>query len=216
MVLSKKIFWFISIVVFIIVGIIVLKEVQQKSADIDYESQPYIGEASAPVNIIEFGDYKCPHCKDFNDNIFPIIHDQFVKTGKAKFYFVNTPFISEDSTTSAQFAETVYQELGKDSFWEFHHLLFENQLSNDGNTNTFTDQFLEETLTEVTSQKEAKQVKQAYDKGNGNEAVKDDLSMANKLGVTSTPTVFVDGKKFEGNSTNDLTKMIEEASEHHE
>ena len=87
--LSKKIFWFIGVIAVCIIGIIVLTNTKAESVVFEYEGQPYIGEETAPVEIVEFGDYKCFHCKDFNDSLFPLIHKEFVETGKAKFYYMN-------------------------------------------------------------------------------------------------------------------------------
>ncbi|WP_052345841.1 thioredoxin domain-containing protein [Paucisalibacillus sp. EB02] len=210
--MSKKLVLFIGILAVIIIGIIVLKDAQQESVVIDYEGQPYLGEESAPVEIIEFGDYKCPHCQAFNDSILPIINEELVETGKAKFYFMNYSFISPDSTTAAQFAETVYQELGNDVFWDFHHLLFANQTSESGNTNIFTDEVLEAVLAEIASPEQTEQVMRAYSEGKGDAALKKDMSTANSLGVQSTPSIFIDGKLFDGKSTEDLLNMVEEAS----
>jgi len=210
--LSNKIFWFIGILALIIIGVIVLKDVQQESATIDYEGQPFIGEESAPVDIVEFGDYKCPHCQDFNDQIFPIIKEELVETGKAKFYFMNYPVIGPDSTSSAQFAEAVYQELGNDVFWDFHHLLFANQTTDEGKTNLFTDEFLKDILTEVASSDEVEQVMTVYDEGEADNALKSDLSTANSLGVSSTPTVYINGEKFDGASTGEFVEKVEEAA----
>lgn len=97
--------------------------------EINYKDQPYLGQEGAPVQIVEFGDYKCPACKNFNENIFPQIKADLVDTGKAQFYFINYPFINIDSTRSAQFAEAIYQELGNEAFWNFHKLLYEKQPS---------------------------------------------------------------------------------------
>lgn len=210
--MSNKIFWFIGILALIIIGVIVLKDVQQESAIIDYEGQPFIGEESAPVDIVEFGDYKCPHCQDFNDQIFPIIKEELVETGKAKFYFMNYPVIGPDSTSSAQFAEAVYQELGNDVFWDFHHLLFANQTTDEGKTNLFTDEFLKDILTEVASSDEVEQVMTVYDEGEADNALKSDLSTANSLGVSSTPTVYINGEKFDGASTGEFVEKVEEAA----
>ncbi|GIN92373.1 disulfide bond formation protein D [Siminovitchia terrae] len=211
--MSKKIFWFIGILAICIIGIIVLKDVQKEetAGNIDYEGQPFIGEETAPVEIVEFGDYKCPHCKEFNDSIFPMIDEQLVETGKAKFYFMNYSFISADSTTSAQFAETVFQELGNEKFWDFHHLLFEKQTTESGELNTFTDEFLEEVLTEVASPEETEKVMLAYNKGKGEAALKKDLGIANNLGISSTPVIYINGKQFDGKSMDDLFTMVEEA-----
>ncbi|GKV66511.1 MULTISPECIES: DsbA family protein [Sporosarcina] len=209
--MSKKIVLFIGIIAVAVIGIIVLNDVQQESAVIDYEGQPFMGDESAPVSIVEFGDYKCPHCQDFNDNMVPIIHEELVKTGKAKFYFMNYPVIGPDSTSSAQFAETVYQELGNDIFWEFHQLLFDNQTTKTGQTNLFTDELMKDILAEVASPEETEQAMLAYSEGKWEAAFKKDVSTANRLGVTSTPTIYIDGKQFEGASMSDFIKAVEKA-----
>ncbi len=210
--MNKKIFWIIGIVAVCIIGIIVLTNVDEKSAVIDYEGQPFVGEASAPVEIVEFGDYKCPSCKDFNDRLFPIIHEELVETGKAKFYFMNFSFIASDSATAAQFAETVYKELGNDKFWAFHSLLFANQTTESGQSTLFNDATLEDMLAKVASEEETSKVMVAYGDSQGKEAWEKDMSTANGLGVSSTPTILIGGKEFKGNTINDFIKMTEEAA----
>lgn len=210
--MSKKIFWIVGIIVVCIVGIIVLSDAKQQSVDIDYAEQPYIGEESAPVEIVEFGDYKCPHCGEFMNTLFPIIEEQFVETGKAKFYFMNYSFIAADSTTSAQFGETVYKELGNEKFWEFHHLLFANQTNESGQANLMTDEFLKAVLQEVASAEETEKVMLAYSENAGKDAWQKDMNIANGLGVTGTPTIYIGGKEFTGRTMDDFAKMVEEAS----
>ncbi|MFJ7934680.1 DsbA family protein [Sporosarcina sp. NPDC096371] len=212
--MSKKIFWIVGLVVILIVGIVVLADVNEKSVVIDYEGQPFLGEESAPVEIVEFGDYKCPSCKDFNDRLFPIINEQLVKTGKAKFYFMNYSFINIDSNRSAQFAETVYQELGNEKFWSFHELLFSKQpadLSYE-RVDLYTESFLKETLAEIATEEETNKVMKAFGENAGKDAWEKDMKTANRLGVASTPTIFIGGKEFKGNTINDFIKMVEEAS----
>ena len=188
--MSKKIFWIVGIIAVCIIGIILLTDVSQETAEIDYENQPFMGDENAPVEIIEFGDYKCPHCGEFNSSMVPYIKEEFIDTGKAKFYFMNYSFIAVDSTTAALFAETVYQELGNEVFWEFHDLLFANQTTADGKENFMDETFLKAVLSKVASEEEVEQVVQAFSDNQGDASLDKDMEMANNLGVNSTPNIY--------------------------
>lgn len=182
---------------------------------ISYENQPYLGDEDAPVNIIEFGDYKCPNCKNFNESFFPVIDKELIQTGKVKFYFINYPFINVDSERSAIFGETVYKELGNDTFWKFHKLLYEKQPEDQSfeHKDIFTEKFLVDTLSEVTTKDNVKKVSGKLEYKDSEKAVEADEALVQELGVKATPTLFVNGKKFEGNTFGDLQKMVEEAAE---
>ncbi len=59
------------------------------SATIDTSDVPEmsIGKADAPVTIIEYGSFTCPHCADFHHDVFPLIKKNYIDTGKARFIF---------------------------------------------------------------------------------------------------------------------------------
>ena len=80
---------------------------------IQYQDEPVLGESSAPVKIVEFGDYKCPYCKQFDASFFPLIDKELIQTGKVQFFFLNYPFINTDSSRASEFSEVVYKELRK-------------------------------------------------------------------------------------------------------
>ncbi|WP_197490753.1 thioredoxin domain-containing protein, partial [Brevibacillus sp. SKDU10] len=120
---SKWIFWSIGIIAVLVVAFLFLMPKSTQLALMeatDYEGQPYFGKETAKVKIVEFGDYKCPACKTFNEELVKQIYKAFVETGIAQFYFFQDPFIAVDSHRTALFAETVYGELGNDLFWKFH------------------------------------------------------------------------------------------------
>lgn len=215
---SKFVFWIIGLIAIAIIGFIFLAN-NQKSDDsakeeIDYSNQPFLGEESAPVSIVEFGDYKCPNCKNFADNVVPLVVKEFVDTGKAKFYYFHYPFINVDSERTAKFSEAVYHELGNEKFWEFHELIFDKQPEDTRyeTIDVFTEEFLTETLAEIASEDEVKKVVAYFDTKAPEEAWKSDEALGGKLGVSGTPTIFVNGKRFDGQTMDDLNELVEEAA----
>jgi protein-disulfide isomerase len=212
---SKWIFWVVGLFSICVLGLIFLGNFSdQKEAAINYENEPYLGEASAPVQIVEFGDYKCPACKRFNESFFPQIEKELIETGKAQFYFMNFPFINVDSDRSALFAETVYQELGNEPFWAFHKALYEKQPEDlkYEKIDLYTDSFLEDLLKETATEEESAQVMAAFKENAGKDALRKDLSLVDKLGVTGTPALFVNGEPFEGRSFDEFKDMVEKAA----
>jgi protein-disulfide isomerase len=216
---SKFIFWVVGIIAAFILGFIFLgnhsKPEESKTTEtIDYSNQPFLGDKSAPVSIIEFGDYKCPNCKNFSEQVVPTIQKELVDNGKAKFYFMNDSFINVDSIRSAKFAESVYQELGNDKFWEFHDLLFDKQPAEPEKEkmDIFTETFLIDTLKEMADDNEVDKVVKNFQDEKSEDAWNKDMDYAKKLGVTGTPTIFVNGKLFEGQTIDDLIKMVDDAA----
>jgi protein-disulfide isomerase len=216
---AKFVFWMVGIVAVFILGFIFLgnhtkpDEKAKTKETIDYSNQPFLGDESAPVSIIEFGDYKCPNCKQFSEGWVPSIQKELVDNGKAKFYFMNDSFINVDSIRSAKFAESVYQELGNETFWKFHDKLFEKQPADPAaeKKDVFTEKFLADTLKELVSDDEAKKVVGNFQAKKSDKAWEKDMEYAEKLGVTGTPTLFVNGKMFTG-SFDDLINMVDEAA----
>ena len=211
---QKLIVWIVSIFVICMALLMYLSSSSSTTAEaLNVENQPYLGQDDAPVQIVEFGDYKCPICKNFHEGFVPQIEKDFVETGQAKFYFVNYSFIHIDSIRSAKFSEAVYKELGNDVFWEFHNLLFEKQPEDlkYERMDVFTEEFLENTLREIVSEEEASKVVDSFQKDKAEAAWDADMKQANKLQITGTPTVFVNGEKFEGNSYEEFKGMVEEA-----
>lgn len=215
---SKFVFWIIGLIAIAIIGFIFLanndKSDDTAKEEIDYSNQPFLGQESAPVSIVEFGDYKCPNCKNFTDNVVPLIVKEFVETGRAKFYYFHYPFINVDSDRTAKFSEAVYHELGNEKFWEFHELIYDKQPEDTRyeKIDVFTEEFLTETLGEMASEEEVKKVVAYFDTKAPEDAWKNDEALGGKLGVSGTPTIFVNGKRFDGQTMDDLNKLVEEAA----
>jgi protein-disulfide isomerase len=209
---SKFLFWVIGFVTICLVGLIFLSNNAKKEA-IDYTGQPFLGEKSAPVKIVEFGDYKCPYCKNFNDSLLPSIEKDLIDTGKASLYFMNYSFINVDSTRSAKFAEAVFKELGNETFWKFHELLYKKQPedSKAEQMDVYTESFLKDTLSDIVSEAEVNKVVNAFKNDEAKEAWEKDMSAASRLSITSTPAIYINGVKFEGNTYNDFKDRVNKA-----
>lgn len=213
---TKFTFWMISSIAVCLLAFIFLGHHQKAQNDstitstkIDYSNEPFLGDISAPVSIIEFGDYKCPSCKNFNENAVPEIQKELINKGKVKFYFMNYSFINVDSKRAAQFAESVYQELGNDMFWKFHNLLYKNLNPNDEKVDVLTKKYLTDTLKGIASQADVENVVKNFDEKKSYAAWKKDMDYVEKLGVSGTPTLLVNGKLFTGQTLDDLKNMID-------
>ena len=153
---------------------------------------PPLGSESAPITIVEFGDYQCEACYAWFHNTRDTLIDNYIETGKAKLVFVDLPFLGRDSPKAAQ-ASYCAEDQGQ--YWEYHTMLYTFQ---DGHPdsgwadrdrlNSFAfslDMNMDEFNDCMNSSKYQKRVKANYD-----EAVKND--------VQSTPTFIIiseDGKK---------------------
>ncbi len=84
-----------------------------------------MGNPEAPITIIEFADFACPHCQDYSPAMHDLV-DEFVATGKAKFEY--RMFISAADPTygpyTAQLAECASEQVGG-GFFAAHDVLFE-------------------------------------------------------------------------------------------
>lgn len=83
-----------------------------------------LGDPAAPITIVAFEDFLCPHCQNYQANVDTLI-EEYVRTGQAQFEFRFYPLVNKQySTTFAKTAECVAaQDLSR--FWDAHDLLFE-------------------------------------------------------------------------------------------
>lgn len=84
-------------------------------------ASPLLGDASAPITIVEFGDYQCFFCNKFFHDTEDSIVKNYIKTGKAKMLFKDFTIIGQDSVVAAH-ASHCAGEQGK--FWEYHDTLY--------------------------------------------------------------------------------------------
>jgi protein-disulfide isomerase len=146
-----------------------------------------LGNPDARICVIEFGDYECPYCA----GAAPVLRELVeLSDGAVRLVFRNFPLfeVHPHALTAALAAESVAASAGEDAFWSMHAKLFAHQAR----------------LTDVDLQ--------LYADSQGGDAglaagpgaqrfapiVQADYAAGIEAGVSSTPTLFIDGMNYEG------------------
>lgn len=174
----------------------------------DLSGQPLLGQDSAKVTMVVFEDFKCPNCKNFEDNTMPTLQSKYIDTGKVKLYKLNFPFIGPDSTTAAEAAECAYLQTGSKGYNQLATLLFRDQ--KDEQTVWATPTELEK-LGGYVDGLDAAKFKTCVESNATKAQVDADTAQANKAGVNATPSVFVNGVLSKDYSPATVSAIIDKA-----
>jgi protein-disulfide isomerase len=178
---------------------------------------PVIGNPDAPLTIVEFSDFSCPYCgaasgaskkyvdfmKQRDPNWTPPVQgiiNEYVKTGKARFAFKYFP--GHGTGQEAMKVGLCANEQSSDIFWKYHDLAFEVQ----DETNNL------EKMKELAKKAGADPAKldsclssRKYDS-----RLESDTAAGRSLGVSGTPTFFINGSTLVGAySFTDVKKLLE-------
>lgn len=83
-----------------------------------------LGDPAATVTFLQYEDIQCPFCKEYTEEAFPAIVDEYVRTGKVKVDFRGLEFIGEDSTEALR---AVLAAAKQNRAWELIELLYDRQ-----------------------------------------------------------------------------------------
>jgi len=161
-------------------------------AQVDNGHFPVRGNANAPVTIVEFADFRCPYCKQIEDNVMPSLQKDYIDTGKVKLYFRQYDFLGPASTIAANAAECANDQ-GK--FWDMHDYLYKNQPDE-----TDTSMYTTDNLTTIAGQLglDTTQFNSCLSANTDNQKVTDDMTAGQKAGVSGTPTFYINGTQLVG------------------
>ena len=174
-----------------------------------------LGDDKAPVTIIEYASMTCPHCANFHATTYPELKKRYIDTGKVRFIFREFPL---DQLAAAGFmlarcsAQDVkaavpgldITKVAAQRYYAMIETLFAQQ----------KDWVVQRPLQPLLNiAKQAGFSEQSFNECLKNQTVLDGIKevgdRGGKLGVNSTPTFFINGKKFSGSLTiDDLDKAI--------
>ncbi len=154
-----------------------------------------LGDPNVPVVIDVFEDFQCPACKSFTENIEPLVIQNLVATGKARYVFHNYSFLDGNGagnggeSDQAANASMCANEQGK--FWEMHGTLYANW--NGENLGTFSDRRLQAMAEALGLDMSA--FNACFDANKYESEIQADFDLGGEMGVSGTPTVFVNGAR---------------------
>ncbi len=150
--------------------------------EIDLKGSPVYGNDRAPVTIVVFADFECPHCRAEAPKLRQTV-DQF--RGRAKLVFKHFPLSGHPRAKQAALACEAAKEQGK--FWEMHDIVFENQTA-------LEDEDIERYAQDIGL--EMGKFRDSFKAKLGRDQVESDRALGEKLEITGTPAVFINGRYF--------------------
>ena len=197
--MSKQFWAVIAVIVLVLVGVFAFTG---NKSDTKTNAQPtnhVEGQGQSGVTLTEYGDYECPFCGQYYPTVKQIEqqYDNLIH-----FQFRNFPLTSlhPNAFAGARAAEAADLQ-GK--FWQMHDALYENQDPNGKSGWVASSDPLDDYFVNFAKQigLNIDQFKTDFASDKVNAIVNADLNQANKLGLTGTPTFFLDGKQVQINNT---------------
>jgi protein-disulfide isomerase len=167
------------------------------------------GSKTAPVEITEFADYQCPFCQTFATLQMPTIEQRLIDTGRLRWRYRDFPLQQHSFSRLAAHSAACADEQRK--YWPQHQRIYEGQ-------------------SEWAAARDAAGIFRRYAKENGLDLTRyDDCMTAGRfagriqgsyeegvrLGVSSTPTLLVGGRLYQGRFDSDaITRLVDSLAPH--
>jgi protein-disulfide isomerase len=167
--------------------------------NIDISERPVKGPANAKVTIVVFDDYQCPYCarlEQFTQQLLERNPEQ------VKYIIKQYPIPGHSFAFKASMAALAAAEQGK--FWEFHKKLFENY-------NALNDEKIQ-SIAKDLSLDMTKFNNDLNSKAN-RKLILNDIEEGKKIGVSGTPSLFLNGKKVDNRNLSKLPQLIQKEAE---
>jgi protein-disulfide isomerase len=172
-------------------------------SDLKSANGPSRGAQDATLTIVEFGDLQCPACKNAQPNINKLMEEE----PKVRLVFQNFPLetVHKWAMTGAKYVDCLGRS-NNDLVWKFIGLAYDHQVEiNEQNVNQMLNGYVKEAGGDPTA------VAACVGKPETEKRIRDSMALGEKVGVTSTPTFFIDGRRLQGFGSNvpyDVVKQM--------
>ncbi len=176
---------------------------QQPATQVDpsklsYDGQPALGDPNAPVKLAMFEDFKCPACKNFEEAVWPKIERDYVDTGKVQAFFIYQQVIP-NSTVAGVAGECVLEQ-NPDLFWDYKTIVYRAQ-GNEAQDWATASKMVELARTYVPDIN-ADELSTCLSENRYADRIEADTAMGKAVGVSGTPSLFINGQKLEVTAQN--------------
>lgn len=158
------------------------------------DDDPVLGNADAPVTIVEFSDFQCPFCRSFYTDTYQQIKETYVNSGKAKIVYRDFPLEFHSAARISAIAAECADEQG--AFWEYHDKLFDEQAKSGNGTVSYGSPELKQWAGEVGL--DTGQFNGCLDSEKYGEEVDNDFEDGQRAGVSGTPSFVINGRLIIG------------------
>jgi protein-disulfide isomerase len=152
--------------------------------EVSADNDPFLGPEDAPITIVEFADFKCSYCARFHNETVQTIFEDY--EGQVRLVFRDYPILGATSLEAAYASECANSQ---GAFWPFHDLLYENQQVLDRDAFIAFAEGLELDVDAFTI---------CLDDETYRDEVFADYTDGQNLGVTGTPTFYINGRPIVG------------------
>jgi protein-disulfide isomerase len=162
------------------------------------------GNTASGVKLVEYGDFQCPYCEAYYPTVKSVVETY---KDRIAFQFRNFPITSaHPNAYAAARASEAASLQGK--YWEMHDALYDN-----GNWQSWTNTTTPNTYFEGYAQQlglDVNKFKTDYASSAVNDLINADMKAGTSLGVSGTPTFFLDGKQVTiANTVEAFAKVID-------
>lgn len=203
--MNKKLLIIIGLILIAFVGLIMLNG--QKEETITAEpSQHVYGDGNKKVTLIEYGDFQCPACYDYEPTM-QAIREKY--KDEINFQFRNFPLTQiHPNALAAHAAAEAASRQGK--FWEYHDILYEEQKSWSTVSANERSAVFEQYATQL--ELDLEQFRADIDDPGVRAIINADIKEGKLIGATGTPTFVLNGKKLDKTSADvdAFSKLIDE------
>lgn len=162
-----------------------------------YSNQESKESKTSKDKIIVYGDFKCPYCKQLEEEIIPKLKKDYIEQGKVEYQFVNMAFLGDDSIIGSRAGHAV-ENIDPNEYLRFQELMFSHQPDNE--KKWITEKLVDKQIDKLNiSNNKAKKIKIDYKKKNSQSwrDAKKDQKIYKKNNIQEAPTVVINGKEIQ-------------------